>query len=145
MNYMRYAGVVIALTIGVPVVLGVLRQVTGINLSSSAAMIIPAICAAMIEGQKFASRFLRVPTRAETMSFVVVATLIAASFQALFTATVITNHPQYDRLLLTPPSMMLIIGTAVFVVIVIAICNLVFLRMSCKNQLKALNATDKTK
>jgi hypothetical protein len=145
MNYMRYAGIVIALTIGVPIVLGLLRLATGISLSSSATMIIPAICAAMIEGQKFAKQFLRLPTRGESGSFVVIATLIAVGFQALFMATIITNLPGYDHLLQTPPSMGLVIGVLIFVIIVIAICNLVFLRMGSKNQLKALDASDQSK
>jgi hypothetical protein len=145
MNYIRYAGIVIALTVGLPIVLGLLRQVTGINLSSSATSIIPAMCAAMIEGQKFARKFLRLPTRAETISFVAVATLIAAGFQLLFTATVITNVPGYEHLLQTPPSMRLVIGMLIFVGIVIAICNLVFLRMGCKNQLKTLETTGQSK
>jgi hypothetical protein len=139
MNYMRYTGIVLALTVGLPIVLGLLLQMTGINLSSSGTSIIPTMCAAGNEGQKFAKNRLRMPTRAETMPFVVLATLIAGGSQVLVTAIVITNVSGYDQLLQESQSAGLVIGMLIFVVIVIAICNLIFLRMGSKNQLKALD------
>ena len=140
MNYMRYTGVVIGLTIGLPLLLGLLRQLTGINLSTGFVAIAPALAGAMIEGQRFATQNDRMPTRAETKSFVFFGTLIAAGFLALFTATVVTNLPGYERLLYNPPSMGLIIGIVVFLVAMIALCNFLFLRMGCKNQLKVIEA-----
>ncbi|MDO6591324.1 hypothetical protein DS901_00745 [Loktanella sp. D2R18] len=145
MNYIRYTGIVFALTVGLPIALGLLMQVTGVNLSSSATSIIPAMSAAGNEGQKFAKNRLRMPTRAETAPFVVLATLIAGGFQVLFTAIVITNVSGYEQLLQKSSSAGLVVGMLVFVVIVIAICNLVFLRMGCKNQLKALEKIGKPK
>jgi|GEM_PF-3475440 len=140
MNYMRYTGVVIGLTIGLPILLGLLRQLTGINLSTGFVAIAPALAAAMIEGQKFATKHDRMPTRAETKSFVILGTLIAAGFLVLFTATVVTNLPGYEQILRNPPSTSLIIGIVVFLVAMIALCNFFFLRMGCKNQLKLIEA-----
>ncbi|WP_106746044.1 ABZJ_00895 family protein [Yoonia maritima] len=140
MNYMRYTGVVIGLTMGLPILLGLLRHLTGINLSTGFVAIAPALAGAMIEGQKFAVQNDRTPTWAETKSFVIVGTLIAAGFLALFTATVVTNVPGYEILLTAPPSIGLIIGMSVFMILIIALCNFLFLRMGAKNQLKAIEA-----
>ena len=138
MNYLRYAGIVFALTVGVPFVLGLLRQLTGVNLSTAFVAILPAIAGASIEGQKYATRHMRVPTAAETRSFVVVATLIAAGFQLALTVAVLTSVAGFPRLLLSPA----MIGVMVFLAAVIAFSNMLFLRMGAKNQLKRQNNLD---
>ena len=142
MNYLRYTGVIIGLTVGLPLLLSLLRWLTGINLASAFLVIVPAMAGAMIEGQKFATGQLRIPSRAETARFVVLATVIATGFQFLFAAAVVTNVPGYERLLTAPPSAALVIGALVFVAAVIAFCNLMFLRIGAKSQLKRQNATD---
>lgn len=145
MNYLRYAGIVIAVTLGLPIVLGLIAQVTGINLGSAFVVIAPAMAAAMIEGQKFVSKTLRLPTGKETGAFVIFATLILVGFQALLTAAVITNVPAYETLLISPPSIWLIIGVVAFVTVAVALCNWSFLRMGAKNQIKVLQRAGQSK
>ena len=137
MNYMRYTGIVIALTIGLPFVLMLLRNLTGIGLSGTATLIVPVIAAAMITGQRFVILHRRVPTRAETQRFVIIGTLIVIGFQALVTAAVVTNVPGYETLLTAPPPLGLALGGAAFLILVVALCNLFFLRLGARQQTKA--------
>ncbi|WP_157033246.1 ABZJ_00895 family protein [Loktanella sp. S4079] len=140
MNYKRYTAIIIGVTIGLPILLGMLRQLTGLNLSTGFTAIAPALVAALVEGQQFAKTHNRVPTGSETKSFVGFATLISAGFLILFSAAIITNVPGFGELLETPPAAWLIFSVLGFVVAMIALCNFAFLRMGAKNQLKAIQA-----
>lgn len=139
MNYWRYAGVAVGLWIGLPVLVMLLNRVAGINLSTPFLTVVPVMAAAMIEGQKFVTRHMRMPTRGETIRFVLLSTLTVAAIQAIFVAALITLTGYYAGGLGTLPSVGVVAVSLIVVVSVVALCNLTFLRISARGQMKRVN------
>jgi len=77
MTYVRYGLVFAAVALGAAFAVKILNTTTDNVLGSSAQLMVPAMIAALIEGQQFARTHKRRPRSAEIWGFAWIATLIA--------------------------------------------------------------------
>lgn len=77
MNYLRYALTFTVIALGAAMMITALNTATDNVLGSSAQLMVPAMIAALIEGQQFARRQKRKPVSGEIWGFTWIATLIA--------------------------------------------------------------------
>ncbi len=142
MNFLRYAAVVFVLTFGLPIVLGLIKRVLGVNLTTAFILIVPAMIAAGIEGPKHAAKYKRKPTGSETVTFTLIGTLLAVGAQGIFLVMLVAFEPEFNGWLYSAGGGGLAIGAFLFITVAIAFSNLVSFRMGATDQLKRNNPSD---
>lgn len=132
-GYLRFALWFTGLTIGIPVLLNLIRSYADLDLDSSAVSIIPMMIASMLEGTQFARAEQRHPEGKEawaiTLRLTGVALVISLAFGAVMIALMPAGLPQ--------------IGLAVWAALSVGAALLfwglgrLFFGMGAKNELKA--------
>ncbi len=139
MNYWRYTGIFLGLSIGLPILLELFNTLTGVNLSSAAVAIIPAFVAAMIEGQSFARRNTRLPDKSETRAFARKATLIALAITVVVSGVTLATQYTGDPILSDPIFFVIVGVISLFFAIITYFANGWFLRTGARNEVKRLD------
>lgn len=138
--YYVYAAWFVGCTIGIPILLEVIRSFTGIDLYSAFITVAPAMFAAMIAGSSFARRLEMLPTSSESWRFARGALLIVLGYTLVSGVLILALLPEIRARLsvLADPVYGITIGIVFLVfVLVIFVMNRIFFAMGAKNQLKA--------
>jgi hypothetical protein len=102
MNYLRYVLVFTLTAMGTGVLLMYLQDKTQSPLGSSAQVLVPAMIAALIEGQRFARHHGRKPTYKEAMNFMWIASGIAMALNLAFSFLAASLLPEFAKLAIAP-------------------------------------------
>lgn len=138
MNYLRYATVFFAVAVGVAVVVALLNTATRSGLGSSVQLMVPAMIAALIEGQRFAKTRKRKPTGATAWTFTWIATGIAVALNLALACLGPAVAPEFSRLAIAP------FLSRQFVILLglyaggYVLCNRFFLSIGAGNQLSLM-------
>lgn len=134
----RYALVFLAVAVGVALLVGFLNAQAETALGSSAQLMVPAMIAAVIEGQRFARREKRKPKGAEAWNFAWAATVIAVVLNVALAYGAGQWLPEFGKLAVTAP------GSRQFLILLglyaggYLICNRVFLGIAAGNQVSLM-------
>jgi len=144
MNYLRYALVFTFTAISTGILITFLQDKTQSSLGSSAQVLVPAMIAALIEGQRFARHHRRKPTYKEAMGFMWIASGIAIMLNLAFSFLVASLLPEFGKLAIAP-----IFSTQFNVLMLIfvvgyLIANRFFLGIGAGNQLTLSKQPDET-
>ncbi|KZY37885.1 hypothetical protein A3731_14510 [Roseovarius sp. HI0049] len=137
-SLIRYALVFLAVAVGVALLVGVLNAQVDTTLGSSAQLMVPAMIAAVIEGQQFARREKRKPKGADAWNFAWVATAIAVVMNVALAYGAGRWLPEFGKLAVTAP------GSRQFLILLglyaggYLICNRVFLGIAAGNQVSLM-------
>ena len=136
-NPVRYGLVYVATAVGIGVGLEVLLRVTGMDLNSSATSIMPAMVAAMIEGQQRAQSGEAAYTNGEAWRAAGVMTLVALGIAGGF-GFLLSFLPEWSRIfaLLSAGVWLLIVAISGVVSLLV---NRFFLTLGFKNKRKILD------
>ncbi len=144
MNYLRYTLVFTGIAIGTGVLLSFLQDKTQSTLGSSAQILVPAMIAALIEGQRFARTHQRKPDYKEAMKFMWVASGIAIALNLGLSFLAASLLPEFGKLAIAP-----IFSTQFNVLMLIfavgyLISNRLFLGIGAGNELNLSRRSDKS-
>lgn len=132
----RYALVYIGTAIGISLFLEALVRFVGIDVSSGGTSVIPAILAAMVEGQKRAAAGAELYTSSEawTAAFLMTLVAMAIAVAAMFGLSFIAAWAELLAII-SPEAWIFILGFAGLVTLG---CNRFFLTMGYRNQRKVM-------
>ncbi len=102
MNILRYSLVFLAVAVGVGLLVSVLNAGAESRLGSSAQLLVPAMIAALVEGQQFARKEKRKPVRAEIWNFVWLATAAAVVLNVALSYGLPRVLPEFAKLSVAP-------------------------------------------
>jgi len=137
-SLIRYALVFLAVAVGVALLVGFLNTQVDSALGSSAQLMVPAMIAAVIEGQQFARREKRKPGGAEAWNFAWIATVIAVALNVALAYGAGRWLPEFGKLAVTEP------GSRQFLLLLglyaggYLICNRFFLGIAAGNQVSLM-------
>jgi len=135
MNYLRYALVFTFVAIGTGGLIAYLQGRVQSPLGSSAQVLVPAMIAALIEGQRFARKHRRKPAYKEAMNFMWIASGIAIVLNLGFSFLTASLLPEFAKLAIAA------IFSAQFNVLMLIfavgylICNRFFLGIGAGNEM----------
>ncbi|WP_417806628.1 ABZJ_00895 family protein [Thioclava sp.] len=138
--YWIYAAWFIGASIGLPILLEVVRHFSGVDLYSSFVTIAPAMVAAMVAGMSFVKGRETAPTSSESWRFARGSLVIALVFSMLYAAAFFAIFPEVKESLhgLFEPTMLGVMAVILAVVfLIIFLTNRIFFAMGAKNGLKA--------
>ncbi|WP_397544185.1 ABZJ_00895 family protein [Roseovarius salis] len=136
----RYALVFLGVAIGASVLVSLLNATVDSALGSSAQLMVPAMIAAVIEGQQFAKREKRKPKGAAAWNFTWVATIIAIGLNLLLAYAGGRLVPEFAKLAIAPA------GSRQFLILLALyaggylVCNRLFLGIGAGNQLSLMRS-----
>lgn len=140
MNLIRYAVVFVTVALGVALaVRGLNTQIDNV-LGSSAQLMVPAMIAALIEGQQFARAHKRRPNSAEIWGFTWMATAIATILNLVLAYAAGSFAPEFGKLAIAVPlsqqfNLLLAIYAGGYL-----ICNRFFAGLGAGNQLSLMRS-----
>lgn len=140
MNYIRYGIIFVGIATVTSVIVALLNTTMASTLGSSAQIVVPAMIAALIEGQQFAKRQKRKPATGEAWNFTWIATLIAAGLNVGLAFLGPAVVPEFAKLAIAAPlsqqfNILLAIYAGGYL-----ICNRFFLSIGASNQLSAMRS-----
>lgn len=144
MNYVRYGLNFAAVALGVAVAIKFLSTATDNVLGSSAQLMVPAMIAALIEGQKFVRKHERRPDSRETWAFVWIATLVAVVLNVALAFGGGGIAPEFAKLAIAP------VFSQQFTVLLgiyaggYVICNRFFVSIGAGNQLSLMRSREES-
>lgn len=103
MNLIRYALVFVAVALGAALLITALNTATDNVLGHSAQLMVPAMIAALIEGQQFAKAQKRKPGSAEMWNFTWIATVIAVGLNLAIAFGAGRIAPEFGKLAIAEP------------------------------------------
>lgn len=135
MSFPRYMAVFLAVAFGVGVLVRYLNATTDSALGSSAQLMVPAMIAALVEGQRFTRRKERKPSPREAWSFAWVATGLAVVMNVGLAHAAPAILPEFGKLAVAPLfsrqfNILLALYAGGYL-----ICNRLFLGIGAGNQL----------
>jgi len=140
MNYLRYTGVFLAVAIGAGILVSVLNATMDSVLGSSAQLMVPAMIAALVEGQHHAKRCKARPVVGEAWNFTWIATAIAIGLNVALAYLAAPLLPVFGRLAIAPfPSQQFIVLLGLYGAGYL-ICNRLFLGIGAGNQLSLMRS-----
>ncbi|MEQ8896128.1 MAG: ABZJ_00895 family protein [Roseovarius sp.] len=137
-SLIRYALVFLAVAAGVALLVGFLNAQVDSALGSSAQLMVPAMIAAVIEGQQFARREKRKPKGAEAWSFAWIATVLAVVLNVALAYGAGRWLPEFGKLAVAVP------GSQQFMILLglyaggYLICNRFFVGLAAGNQVSLM-------
>ncbi len=134
----RYALVFLAVAVGVGLLVGFLNARMDSTLGSSAQLMVPAMIAAVIEGQQFARRTKRKPSSREAWNFAWVAMLVATALNVALAYGGGAALPEFARLAIAPvlsKQFLILLGLYAGGYL---LCNRFFLSIAAGNQLSLM-------
>lgn len=140
MSFPRYAIVFTIVAVGAAFATRWLNSTTGSALGSSAQLMVPAMIAALIEGQQFARRVKRGFTSSEIWHFVWIATVIAVGLNLVLAYGGPSISDEFSRLAIAP------FASKQFIILLglyaggYLICNRVFFGIGSGNQLSQMRS-----
>jgi len=142
MIWLRYSLVFLAVAIGVAQIVRLLNATTDSGLGSSAQLMVPAMIAALIEGQQFARQGRRSPRSREAWTFALAATLFAIGLNLALAYLGPTLVPEFALLAIAPAAskqFLILLGLygAGYL-----ICNRFFFGIGAGNQLSLMRSRD---
>lgn len=140
MSLLRYAAVFVAVALGVALLIAALNRNTGGTLGHSAQLMVPAMIAALIEGQQFAKAQKRRPTSAEFWGFAWTATLLAVALNLALAYSAGGIAPEFGKLAIARPlsqqfNLLLLLYAGGYL-----ICNRLFAGIGAGNQLSLMRS-----
>lgn len=102
MTYLRYALVFLAVAIGAALLISALNANTQTTLGSSAQLMVPAMIAALVEGQQFARGHKRKASTVEIWGFTWIATGIATGLNVALAYFAASIAPEFGKLAIAP-------------------------------------------
>lgn len=136
----RYGAVFVGVAVGVALLVSFVNTTTESVLGSSAQLMVPAMIAAVLEGQKFASGEKRKPSGREAWDFTWIATLIATALNVALAYLGGTLMPEFAKLAVAPA------GSKQFLILLglyaggYLLCNRFFLGIGAGNQLSLMRS-----
>jgi len=103
MTYIRYGLVFLAVALGAALLIGVLNTNAGGTLGSGAQLMVPAMIAALIEGQQFARNHKARASSAQLWGFTWIATLIATGLNVALAYLAAPIAPEFAKLAVAAP------------------------------------------
>lgn len=143
MSYTHFTLVWAALAVGLPLIVGLLRWATGIDLASPGLSIVPVMGAAMLQGQRFVRRSGRLPDRAEKWAFARRATAIVIALGSLLAALLLPTLPQTRAALTDPGPLSIIAGMLALFALAVFAVSAIFLMFGARGALKAQARKDR--
>ncbi|MGQ3488421.1 ABZJ_00895 family protein [Roseovarius pacificus] len=144
MNYLRYAIVFLVVALGVALAVAGLNAQVDTQLGSSAQLMVPAMIAAVIEGQQFARKTGRKPDTGEAWRFTWVAGVIAVGLNVALAYGAAGIAPEFGKLAIAPTlskQFLILLGLYAGGYV---ICNRLFLGLGAGNQLTLMRDRDGT-
>ena len=138
MTFLRFTAILIALTVGLPMLAALIRQYAGFNVSSSAFVIIPPMLAAIVEGQALARSQGRVPIAAEKLRFTGLGLLIVIVLNAVLFWIAAQSANELRLLFSAGPGGGLIAGLLAFFVALVAGSLYFFYGFGAATELRAI-------
>lgn len=140
MIYLRYAIVFLSVALGAAVLIAVLNTQSDIVLGSSAQLMVPAMIAALIEGQQHARQHKACAGTAWVWNFTWVATLIAVALNVVLAYGAASIVPEFGKLAIAAP-----LGQQFLVLLGLyaggyLICNRLFFGIGQGNQLALMRS-----
>ena len=103
MNYIRYGIVFVAVALGAALAVAALNRQIDTTLGSSAQLMVPAMIAALIEGNRFAATRTRKATVREIWGFTWTATVIATALNVVLAWLAGSIAPEFGKLAIAEP------------------------------------------
>ena len=140
MSLIRYSLVFLGVAIGASTLIALLNTTTESTLGSSAQLMVPAMIAALIEGQQFAKAEKRKPGTGEAWRFAWIATAIAVGLNVALAFLASGLMPEFGRLAIAAPlsqqfNILLALYAGGYL-----ICNRFFLGLGAGNQLSLMRS-----
>jgi hypothetical protein len=142
MVFLRYALVFLAVAIGASIAVMALQTRFDSVVASSAQLMVPAMIAALVEGQHFAKRHERKPESGEIWRFVWIATAIAVALNVGLAFGGQGLLPEFEKLAIAwgfPKQFSILLGLYAGGYL---ICNRFFAGLGAGNQLSLMNDRD---
>ncbi len=140
MNPIRYALVFVAVAVGAAMAINALNTATETTLGSSAQLMVPAMIAALIEGQQFTRKQKRRPESGEIWGFTWIATAIATALNVAIAYLAAGVAPEFGKLAIaTPFSQQFIVLLGIYAGGYL-ICNRLFAGIGAANQFSLMRS-----
>ncbi|QGX99403.1 hypothetical protein EI983_14480 [Roseovarius faecimaris] len=138
MNYIRYGLVFLVVALGAALAVRALNTNLDTVLGSSAQLMVPAMIAALIEGQQFAKAQKRKPDSSEIWGFTWIATGVAVVLNVALAYGASGFAPEFDKLAIAP-----LLGQQFLILLGLyaggyLICNRFFAGLGAGNQLSLM-------
>lgn len=138
MNYVRYGLVFVVVALGASMAIRALNTSFDTVLGSSAQLMVPAMIAALIEGQQFARRQKRKPDSREIWGFSWIATALAVALNVALAYGAGGYAPEFGKLAIAP-----LLGQQFLILLGLyaggyLICNRFFAGLGAGNQLSLM-------
>ena len=140
MNYVRYGLVFAAVALGAAFAIQALNTTTDNVLGSSAQLMVPAMIAALVEGQQFARSEKRRPNTREIWGFTWIATLVAVVLNVAIAFGAGRFAPEFGKLAIAAPASQQFILLLGIYAGGYVICNRFFAGLGAGNQLSLMRS-----
>lgn len=145
MIWLRYAAVFLAAAIGTGLIVSLLNQNLSGQLGSAAQLMVPAMIAALVEGQSWAKKQRAKPNSAQVWGFSWIAAAVATGLNVVLAYAAGTLLPEFAKLAIAPAlSKQFIILLGIYAGGYL-ICNWFFYRLGAGNQLTLMQDREKSK
>lgn len=140
MNAVRYALVFVVVALGAALAIAALNRTVNTALGSSAQLMVPAMIAALIEGQRFAKRQGRKPVSREIWGFTWIVTLFATLLNVAIAYGAGRFAPEFGKLAIAHPlSQQFIVLLGIYAGGYL-ICNRLFLGVGSAHQISLMRS-----
>jgi len=137
MKLVRFAAVYLATMVGLMVLVVLLQAIANVDIANAGMAIIPAMVAAMVEGQSFARSEDRLPDSAEMWGFARRAGVIILGLTMMSTAVFSVAMPEVKFILTQPYGAVMLLGAILFQTVISFVLVRFFLASGAKSALKA--------
>ncbi|SLN22877.1 hypothetical protein ROA7450_00883 [Roseovarius albus] len=145
MIWLRYAGVFLAAALGTGLIVSMLNQNMSGQLGSAAQLMVPAMIAALVEGQNWAKKRKAKPNSSQVWGFAWIGAAIATGLNVVLAYGAGALLPEFAKLAIAPAlSQQFIILLGIYAGGYL-ICNWFFYRLGAGNQLTLMQDRDKSK
>lgn len=145
MIWLRYAAVFLAAAIGTGLIVSLLNQNLSGQLGSAAQLMVPAMIAALVEGQSWAKKQRAKPNSTQVWGFSWIAAAVATGLNVVLAYAAGTLLPEFAKLAIAPAlSKQFIILLGIYAGGYL-ICNWFFYRLGAGNQLTLMQDREKSK
>ncbi len=142
MNWLRYALVFLAVAVGVAQLVIWMNAAQGTKLGSAAQIIVPAMIAALIEGQQVARQSSTAPRGASAWRFAVLATGISVTLNLALAYSGPSVAPEFAKLAIAPVLSKQFVILLGLYALGYLIANRFFYTLGASNQLSLMKSRD---
>ena len=145
MIWVRYICVFVATALGTGFIVSLLKQNVTSGIGTSAQLMVPAMIAALVEGQRWAKSQQTKPSSAQVWGFSWIAAAIATGLNVVLAYGVGSFLPEFSKLAIAPAlSKQFLILLGIYAGGYL-ICNWFFYRLGAGNQLTLMQDQNKSK